>query len=132
MLHDAAGAREAFLKAKGYVEKYVSAAPEDAKRHSRLAEILAFLGEKEASITEAKRAIELLPESIDAFDGPMATQTLAEVYAIVGESDKALALVEGLLSRPSQLTVALLKLNPIWDTLRQDPRFTAILKKHGG
>jgi hypothetical protein len=36
------------------------------------------------------------------------------------------------LSRPTQVTVAQLKVNPLWDPLRQDPRFLAILQKHGG
>lgn len=131
-LGDEAGAREAFLKAKQYAEQNVSAAPDEAKRHSRLAEALVWLGEKEAAIAEAKRATEMLPESIDAFDGPVCTQTLAEIYAMTGDYDKALALADGLLSRPTQLTVALLKQNPVWDPLRQDPRFIAMLQKHGG
>jgi TolB-like protein/Flp pilus assembly protein TadD len=132
MLGDKAGAREPFLKAKGYAEKLIAQAPEESMRHSRLAGILACLGEKEPAIAEAKRGMELLPENIDAFDGPQATQTLAEVYTIVGEHDKALALLEGLLSRPSHLTVALLKIHPVWDSLRPDPRFAALIKKHGG
>lgn len=132
MLGDEAGARAAFLKTKGYAEKYVADAPDEAKRHGRLAECLAWLGDKEAAIAEAKRGIELLPESVDAFDGPVCTQTLAEIYLIVGEYDKALELLDGLLSRPTQVTVAQLKMNPICDPLRQDPRFTAMLQKHGG
>jgi TolB-like protein/Tfp pilus assembly protein PilF len=132
LLHDEAGAREAFLKAKGFAEKFLAQAPEESKRHSRLGEILACLGEKEAAIAEAKRGVELLPETIDAFDGPMATQTLAEVYVMVGEYDQAFPLLDGLLSRPSHLTVALLKIHPVWDAIRQDPRFVALIKKHGG
>jgi TolB-like protein/Tfp pilus assembly protein PilF len=132
MLGDQAGAREAFLKAKGLAEKWVADAPNEAKRHDRLAECLAWLGEKEAAIAEAKRATELLPESVDAFDGPVCTQALAEVYVIVGEYDQALPIVDGLLSRPTQVTVAQLKVNPLWDHVRQDPHFIAILKKHGG
>ncbi|MEY2584730.1 MAG: hypothetical protein QOD80_756, partial [Verrucomicrobiota bacterium] len=89
MLGDRAGAREAFLKAKGYAEKYVADAPNEAKRHGPLAQCLACLGEKDAAIAEAKRGTELLPESVDAFDGPVCTQTLAEIYMIVGEYDKA-------------------------------------------
>ena len=132
MLGDEAGAREAFLKAKGHAEKFVADAPNEAKRHNHLAECLAWLGEKEAAIAEAKRATELLPESVDAFDGPVCTQTLAEIYVIVGEFDQALPIVDGLLSRPTQVTVAQLKVNPLWDHVRQDPRFIAILQKHGG
>ncbi|HZE56519.1 MAG TPA: hypothetical protein VE031_01575 [Chthoniobacterales bacterium] len=132
LLGDGAGAREAFLKAKGHAEKWLADAPNEAKRHGRLAECLAWLGEKEAAIAEAKRATELLPESVDAFDGPVCTQTLAEIYVIVGDYDKALPIVDGLLSRPTQVTVAQLKVNPLWDHVRQDPRFIAMLKKHGG
>ncbi len=131
-LGDEAGARDAFLKAKQYAEQNLKTAPDDAKRHSRLAEPLVWLGEKEAAIAEAKRATELLPESIDAFDGPVCTQSLAEIYAMTGDSDNALKIVDGLLSRPTQLTVALLKISPVWDSLRQDPRFIAMLQKHGG
>ena len=131
-LGDEAGARDAFLKAKQYAEQNVKAAPDEAKRHSRLAEALVWLGEKEAAIAEAKRATEMLPESVDAFDGPLCTQTLAEIYAMTGDYDNALAIVDGLLSRPAQLTVAQLKISPVWDPLRQDPRFIAMIKKHGG
>ncbi|MEY2501304.1 MAG: hypothetical protein QOI07_1638 [Verrucomicrobiota bacterium] len=132
MLGDQAGAREAFLKAKGYAEKYVADAPNEAKRHGPLAQCLAWLGEKEAAIAEAKRGTELLPESVDAFDGPVCTQTLAEIYMIVGEYDKALPILDGLLTRYTQVTVAQLKMNPICDPIRQDPRFVAMLQKHGG
>jgi serine/threonine-protein kinase len=101
-------------------------------RHTKLAHVLAWLGEKDAAIAEAKRATEILPESVDAFEGPNTTQTLAEVYVIVGEHEKAIDLLEGLLSRPSSITVAILKVIPIWDPLRNNPRFIELLKKYGG
>ncbi|HYJ06560.1 MAG TPA: hypothetical protein VEX43_15600 [Chthoniobacterales bacterium] len=129
---DEAGAREAFLTAKGFAEKYISEAPNEAARHSKLAAILAWLGEKDAAIAEGLRATELLPESVDAFDGPKLTEALAEVYAIVGEHDKAIDLLDHLLSRPSFVTVATLKVMPMWDWLRHNPRFDALIKKHGG
>jgi tetratricopeptide (TPR) repeat protein len=132
LLGDESGAREALLKAKSFAEKWVADAPNEAKRHGSLAQCLAWLGEKEAAIAEAKRGTELLPENVDAFDGPVCTQTLAEIYIIVGEYDKALEIIDGLLTRPTQLTVAQLKMSPLWDHVRQDPRFIAILKKHGG
>ena len=132
VLGDEAGAREAFLTAKGYAEKFLNDAPNEAPRHAKLAQILAWLGEKEAAIAEAKRATEILPESVDAFNGPDMTQRLAEVYVCVGEHDKAIDLLDGLLSRPSSLTVAVLKVSPIWDRLRDNPRFGELLKKYGG
>jgi hypothetical protein len=60
------------------------------------------------------------------------TQTLAAVYSVVGEPEKAIDLLEGLLSRPSPVTVSLLKIVPVWDSLRNNPRFTELLKKYGG
>jgi TolB-like protein/Tfp pilus assembly protein PilF len=132
MLKDETGAREAFVAAKRYAETYLNEAPNEAKRHAKLANLLAWLGEKDAAIAEAKRATEKLPESVDAFEGPNMTQTLAEVYALVGEQDKAIDLLDGLLSRPSSVTVAILKVVPIWDPLRANPRFIELLKKYGG
>lgn len=132
MMGDNTGAREAFLKAKTFAVRFLAAAPNEPKRHGRVAQCYAWLGEKEAAIAEAKRGTELLPESVDAFDGPVCTQTLAEVYMIVGEYDQALPIVDGLLSRPTQVTVAQLKINPLCDPVRQDPRFVAMLNKHGG
>ena len=132
LLGDKTGAREALLTAKRLCEKYVSDSPDDGKRRAKIAGILAWLGEKDAAIAEGKRAMELLPESVDAFEGPGVTQSLAEIYAIVGEQEKAIDLLDGLLARPSPVTVAMLKLVPIWDPLRGNPRFISLLKKYGG
>jgi serine/threonine-protein kinase len=88
------------------------------------------LGKKEEAISEGKKAVELLPESEDAFDGPRATEALAEIYAWVGEPDEALRLLDHLLTVPSGLTVWSLKLDPVWDPLRQDPRFQALIDKY--
>lgn len=132
MLKDEAGARESLLISKANAERYVSEAPNEGPRHVKLALILALLGEKDTAIAEGKKAAELLPESVDSFGGPDITQGLAEVYALVGEPDKAIDLLSGLLSRPSPVTVALLKVNPVWDSLRENPRFIELLKKYSG
>jgi tetratricopeptide (TPR) repeat protein len=105
-------------------------APNEPSRHKLLARALASLGEKEAAIAEAKRAIDLRPEERDAFEGPGFTATLAEVYATTGENGKAIQLLDGLLSRPGDLTVSILKLDPIYDGLRNDPAFQNLLKKY--
>ena len=126
----AAEARASFLKAKELAEASVREAPNDASRHARLGRTLAYLGEKEAAIAEAKRATELLPESIDAFSGPGMTQALAQVYAVTGENAKAIELLDGLLGRPAELTVAFLKLDPTFDRLRGDPAFQKVLAKY--
>ena len=130
-LHDEAGARAALLKAKDLVEVLLKQSSDSPDLHIQLAKVLAYLGEKDAALTEARRATEILPESKDAFGGPEITEGVAEVYATVGENARAIELLEGLLGRPSPVTVALLKLSPAWDPLRKDPRFQALIDKYG-
>ena len=91
---------------------------------------LALLGRRQEAIREGKRAIELRPESKDAFDGPMYTVALAQIYAWTGDKDDALQLIEKSLTTPNGLTAATLKLDPIWDPLRDDPRFQALINRY--
>src|SRR6266550_988331 len=100
-------------------------------RHATLGLILAGLGEKDAAIAEGKRAVELLPESQDAFDGPKTTVALAQIYAWTGENEQALRLLDRSLGTPNGVTIPFLKLDPIWDPLRTDPRFQALVDKDG-
>src|SRR5438876_558441 len=128
---DEAKARTALEHALVVSDQLLRAAPEDAARHAQHGLILAGLGEKEKAIAEGKRAVELLPESEDAFDGPQITAALAQIYAWTGESDEAFRLLDHLLVVPSNITVPTLKLDPAWDPLRQDPRFQALIDKYG-
>jgi TolB-like protein/Flp pilus assembly protein TadD len=131
-LQDEPGARAAFLKAKSAAEEQVKRSPDDAKLHMQLAKVLAQLGEKELALAEALRASELQPESRDALDGPHITEDLAQVHAILGDNGRAIEILDGLLNRPSYLTVQGLRVNPVWDPLRNDPRFQALLEKYAG
>jgi serine/threonine-protein kinase len=131
-LQDETGARAAFLKARDLVEAQLKQSPDAADMHIQLAKVLAYLGQKDAALAEAQRAVELLPESKDAFGGPEITAGVAEVYCIVGENGRAIEVLDGLLSRPSTVTVPGLRLSPAWDPLRNDPRFQALLNKYGG
>ena len=129
-LGDKEKAHAAFEQARIVAERLVRDAPDDPGRHAHLGVVLAGLGKKEDAINEGKKAVELLPESEDAFDGPQATAALAEIYAWVGEHDEALRLLDHLLTVPSGLTVSMLKLDPIWDPLRKDPRYQALIDKY--
>jgi serine/threonine-protein kinase len=131
-LHDEAAARAAFLKAKTIAEAQLKQSPDDARIHAQSAKVLACLGEKEAALLEAQRARELLPETKDAFGGPQITAAVAEVHAILGNNAHAIEILEGLLNRPSWVAVEGLKVDPVWDPLRNDPRFQALLNKYGG
>src|SRR5438128_3180569 len=123
-------AQAAFEHARTVADKLVRDAPDDPGRHGQLGAVLAGLGRKEEAINEGKKAVELLPESQDAFDGPQTTAALAEIYAWVGEHEEALRLIDHLLQIPSGMTVHLLKLDPVWDPLRNDPRFQALIDKY--
>ncbi|PYK57986.1 MAG: hypothetical protein DME43_13145 [Verrucomicrobia bacterium] len=129
-LHDEAGAQAALLKAKDLLEAQLKQSPDSPDLRIQLAKVLAYLGEKDAALNEARRAAQILPESKDAFGGPEITAGVAEVCSIVGENSRAIELLDGLLGRPSPLTVPLLKLSPAWDPLRSDPRFQALLDKY--
>jgi TolB-like protein/cytochrome c-type biogenesis protein CcmH/NrfG len=131
-LHDEAGTRAAFLNAKRIAEEKLKQNPDAEKLHIQLARVLAYLGEKDSALAETQRATELAPESKDAFGGPEIMAGVAEVYAILGDNGRAIEILDGLLSRPSSITVQVLNLNPIWDSLRNDPRFQALLNKYSG
>ena len=131
-LQDQPGARAAFLRARSAAEDSLKQNPDAAKLRIQLAKALAHLGEKDAALAEAQRASELEPESKDAFEGPDITEGVAQVQTIVGENNRAIEILDGLLSRPSGVTVQILKINPIWDPLRKDPRFQALLTKYSG
>jgi len=129
-LKDEAGAREALLKARSQIEKQIADMPAVPSNYCRYAFVLAFLGEHDAAMAAAKRAMALDAEGRDAFDGPQMTEVAAQVYGLIGEKDRAFELVDHLLSIPSSVTVANLKINPLWDSLRPDPRFQALLDKY--
>lgn len=123
-------ARIEFEQARVVSEKLLSEAPDDPARHAQHGLILAALGRKQEAIAEGKRAVELLPESRDAFDGPGYTSALAQIYAWTGEADEAFRLLDHLLSVPNGVPVPMLKLDSVWDPLRNDPRFQALINKY--
>ena len=111
-LGDDAAARAAFIKAKNILEEQLKQKPDDAELRVQFAKLLAWLGEKDAAIAEAQRATDLRPESKDAFEGPQVTEQVAQIYTILGDNARAVELLDGLLSRPSEVTLQALKLNP--------------------
>ena len=94
----------------------------------------ALLGQKEAALRDARKAVELLPESVDAFMGPSFTANLAAVYAWNGDKDRAIAEITRLLRIPtsgdgvSAINIHALRVTPQFFPLRGDPRFEALLK----
>jgi TolB-like protein/Flp pilus assembly protein TadD len=130
-MKDDARSRENYLQARAKAEKAVQESPEDGPRHALLGLINAGLGLCEEAKAEAKRAVELLPESKDAFDGPILVISRARIHMLCGDLDTALALLNQSLQTPSGVTIHELRLDPIWDPLRADPRFQPMLAKFG-
>jgi TolB-like protein len=109
------------------IERRIQENPRIGAPHALLGQIHAGMGRKDDAIREGKRAVELSPESEDALYGPAMTLALARIYTMLGNADSALPLLEHSLSTPRGVTVPVLKLDPIWDPLRNDPRFDQML-----
>jgi tetratricopeptide (TPR) repeat protein len=129
-----AEAQKAFELARPAFEAQVKEAPDSADRHANLGWCYAFMGRKEDAIREGRRAVELKPESADAFDGAIMNCYLALIYARCGENDLAIPLIERLLKTPGavdsvvySITVNDLKHRWEWDPIRNDPRFQLLI-----
>jgi TolB-like protein/Flp pilus assembly protein TadD len=129
--HQEERARDACDAARIVLEEASEDTPEDPRVHAALGLTYALLGRKQDAMAEGERAVALWPVSKDALLGPHFVIDLARIYAHVGEPDAALDRIEHLLSIPSELSVARLRLEPYWDPLRDHPRFQEILEKYG-
>ena len=73
----------------------------------------------------------MLPESKDAFDGPILAISRARIHMMCGDLDNAFALLERSLQTPSGTTIHELRLDQVWDGLLADPRLQSLLAKYG-
>ena len=128
-------ARAAFERARASVEPLVAANPGQGRMLGLLALIDAGLGRKDDAVREGLRACELTPVSKSAVNAPVVACQLAAVYAWTDQPDLALALLEQWADKPAgvdlmyQPTYGDLRLNPMWDPLRGNARFAALLQK---
>ncbi len=86
----------------------------DSRLHSALGLVYAGLGLEEAAVREGRLAVDLLPVSKEAWRGLWRVEDLARIYVRVGEHDPAIDQLNFLLSRPGELSVPLLKIDPVW------------------
>ncbi len=125
-------AHASYDSARAILEKELDAHLDDHRIHSALGIAYGGLGHKEIAIHEGKWGVELLPVSKDALIGPARVLDLAEIYTMVGEYDAALEEIEYVLSLNGWWSVQELRLDPIWDPLRDQPRFQELLEKYSG
>ena len=124
---DTSAAEKAFVAARPAVLQTTQQQPDYAPGWIILGLLDAGLGHKSDAISEGRRARELLPVSKDAFDGPIYATNLAVIYAWVGEKDMALEQLKESASAAAGIQYGFLKLSPMFDSLRGDPRFEQIL-----
>jgi hypothetical protein len=115
----------------GSLETLFQKDPDNPNFAQALSLTRAVLGQKDAEIKEAERAITLLPSGKDAVDGPSREENLTFVEVLVGDKNRAIPRLQRLLEIPYNncLTRAHLRLHPQWDPLRGDPAFQKLLSE---
>jgi serine/threonine protein kinase/tetratricopeptide (TPR) repeat protein len=120
-------ARSYYQSATTTLEEEIRKRPEDARLYSTLGLALAGLGRKEDAIRAAKRGVELMPVTKEAWRGAYREYELAEVYAMVGEQQLAVDFLERLLAMPFNASAYWLRLDPVWRPLRTNARFQKLI-----
>lgn len=119
--------RQANAEAKRSALVALGPRPNDPKLLGELSIAEAALGENGEALRHAREAAKILPPSVDAVAGPMCEMRLAQVLGATGDRNGAFDNLDELVKLPFGLNQGDLKLNPIWDDFRNDPRFDRIL-----
>jgi len=131
---DIGAARAAFTRARTETEEELRVRPDDIDLLFSLAKIDALLARKQEALSEGRRAMELAPIAQEVMFGwcrteVCAARSFAMICARVGEADLALEQLEALTKTPGGPSYGELRLNPMWDPLRGNPRFEKIVEE---
>jgi TolB-like protein/Tfp pilus assembly protein PilF len=134
---DHAAAEASWRQARSELESFLKQQPDNYALLGDLALTNMFLGDKAAALALSERAMAANPIEKDAVSGPRPIEILTRVSARMGEPDRAIAALQKLLSTPYEsalgttvpLTPALLRLDPMFDPLRNDPRFQKLCEE---
>src|SRR5436305_7247439 len=124
---DETSARGAFMRARAQQEEEIRGHPDSVELLSELGVIDAGLGRKEEALNEGRRAMELARSAKDAFTEAYVKMCFAIICAWTGEHELSLGQLEALTKTPGYHTYGNLRLSPLWDPLRGDPRFEKIV-----
>jgi serine/threonine-protein kinase len=115
--------RAYYDSARAVLEARLRAQPEEAVDRADLALAYAGLGRPQDAAREAARAAELLPVSRNSLEGAALLEQLAEIYARTADYDAAMEVLERALAVPNFISTAQLRADPLWDPIRDRPRF---------
>ena len=124
---DPAAAHLLYDSARVVLEGRLSAQPDDYGFHASLGRIDALLGRGDAAVREGQRAVALLPPERDSYFGVDNVMMLARTYALLGQAAPAVAQLRIVLSLPTAISAAYVRVDPDFDPIRHDPAFQQLL-----